>query len=140
VLVGEDGDDDLWGGSEDDRALWRGRRRPLVGEDGDDQLFGGAGADRIIGAGGTDLLVGEAGADRFVFGLGSGLDTIADFRRDEGDRFVLDDPAGLRFTAMSIFDADGDGAADTRLDHAGGAVLVLGVSDLTLDGWNGLVV
>jgi hypothetical protein len=29
---------------------------------------------------------------------------------------------------------------DTRLDYDGGAVVVLGVGDLTLDGWNGLVV
>ena len=66
---GEDGSDDLYGGSGDDdllgvtaatdirrggRRLHRGRRRrrPLIGEQGADEIWGGGGIDRIFGGDG----------------------------------------------------------------------------------------
>jgi hypothetical protein len=73
----------------------------------------------------------------FVFDGQSDLDVITDFSRAEGDRFDL---GGRRFTGLMIADANGDGLADSRLQHATGEVIVLGVSDLDLGGWNGLVV
>jgi serralysin len=155
LLVGEEGDDTLWGGADADRIYGSAGSDLLVGEAGDDVLFGGTEADRLFGGDGADLLAGEAGddllfggggddrlfggagADVFVFESGAGLDTVGDFDAGAGDRLGL---AGGRFTAVSRIDVDRDGVLDTRLEHAGGVVHVLGGPDLSLDGWNGLVV
>lgn len=66
----------------------------IVGNDGNDRLFGGAGVDRIVGGAGddalhggsvtaADVLVGNAGADRF---LRQDLDVIED--RGTGDAVI----------------------------------------------------
>jgi Ca2+-binding RTX toxin-like protein len=57
VIVGNAGDNKLWG------------------YDGDDQLSGGAGNDELVGGAGNDLLIGGAGADWFVGGTGT--DTVS---------------------------------------------------------------
>jgi Ca2+-binding RTX toxin-like protein len=79
----------------------------LTGQGDNDWLFGGAGNDSLTGGNGSDLLYGGAGvdvltgsnnADTFVFGDGwnSGVDTIADFIRTEGDNLLLvNDQQGL---------------------------------------------
>jgi Ca2+-binding RTX toxin-like protein len=64
--VGEDGDDELWGGTEADRAYGGAGNDLLVGEEGDDGLFGGGDDDRLFGGLGADVLAGEAGRDRLV--------------------------------------------------------------------------
>jgi len=47
---------------------------------------------------------------------------------------------GLRFDTLTVSDLDGDGRQDSTLTYAGGTFVALGVGDLTLDGWNALVV
>lgn len=54
----------------------------LDGRKGDDILDGGAGADQLSGG---------RGADQFVFNTTSGLDTITDFDRSEGDVLRFDE-------------------------------------------------
>ena len=61
VLRGSRENDELGGGSGDDR---------LIGGDGDDKLRGGAGADRLDGGNDDDRLFGEDGADRLNGGRG----------------------------------------------------------------------
>jgi Ca2+-binding RTX toxin-like protein len=73
VVKGGRGDDDLWGGSRNDR---------LYGEKGDDRLNGKAGNDKMYGGEGDDRLCGGTGADR-MWGQ-KGNDTYeVDNRRDE---------------------------------------------------------
>ena len=69
----------------------------LVGTDGHNELRGLQGNDVLRGDGGSDLLQGGSGADKFVYtdvsdsrvGVGSGVDTISDFRADQGDKIDL---------------------------------------------------
>ncbi len=70
----------------------------LLGGLGNDTLYGGAGNDILYGGAGNDTMSGGAGADIFadvgaftdstgVFSIDiSSVDTIADFRRNQGDK------------------------------------------------------
>jgi hypothetical protein len=71
--LGEEGDDELWGGSGDDALYGSAGADLIVGEMGNDGGFGGEGDDRIYGMDGNDLLVGEAGADQLFGGAGDDL-------------------------------------------------------------------
>jgi hypothetical protein len=73
-LIGDAGDNMLWGSG------------------GDDTLIGGAGNDMLSGAVGIDVLTGGAGQDDFVFGVqnsvaldaaGAGVDVITDFTAED---------------------------------------------------------
>ncbi len=87
---GGSGNDTLYGGTGDDS---------LYGLFGDDLLSGGTGNDLLYGGTGNDTFRGGAGADNFEVGFDVGLadspgtyvdissvDTIADFRRNQGDK------------------------------------------------------
>lgn len=134
VLVGGASADQMYGGTGDDLLGGQDGDDFLSGDEGVDTLFGEEGRDRLVGGAGDDVLAGGGEADVFLFGLGAGADRLLDF--GTGDRFDL---AGRRFTALKVNDVDGDGRADSTLSHEGGTVLLLGVSDLTLDAWNALV-
>lgn len=60
-VLGDTGNDSLFGGDGTER---------LFGGAGDDSLTGGDGADRLVGDAGNDRLTGGEGADRLVGGLG----------------------------------------------------------------------
>ena len=62
----------------------------IVGNSGQDYLFGGSDADRLVGNGGDDWLSGGGGNDTFGFiaPSGGGTDEVADFD-DGGDRIAL---------------------------------------------------
>ncbi|MBD1911654.1 MULTISPECIES: ELWxxDGT repeat protein [unclassified Leptolyngbya] len=69
----------------------------IDGRSGKDTLRGGKGNDALVGGRENDRLVGNDGADAFRFTANQsfsqarlGVDTIADFTGDEGDRIVLD--------------------------------------------------
>jgi len=127
-LEGQGGDDTLVGFDGDD---------VLVGGDGADWIVGGEGADRLIGGAGVDVLTGGAGADVFDMGLAGGWDVAFDFDPTE-DRFSL---GGLEWLGFLTIDADGVGGEnDTLLGYAGGNFVALGVSGLTLEEWNALVI
>jgi Ca2+-binding RTX toxin-like protein len=51
-----------------------------MGRDGNDVLIGGLGSDTIDGGTGDDTMTGGLNADTFVFDVGSGADTITDFK------------------------------------------------------------
>jgi Ca2+-binding RTX toxin-like protein len=144
-ILGSAYDDNLFGSAAGDVLLGAGGDDSLIGLDGDDVLEGGAGndwivggngADRLVGGAGVDVLTGGAGADVFVLGLDAGWDVAFDFDPLE-DFFDL---GGLQWLGFLEFDADGDGTLDTLLGFAGGNFVALGVSGLTLDEWNALVV
>lgn len=108
-------------------------RNTLVGGNGADTLNGGGGKDILVGGKNNDVMAGGGDADTFRFlaaANSSGNDTIQGFETAL-DRFDL---SGGAFSALS------ESAAGTRLTHAGGTILIQGVTGLTLDGWNALVV
>ncbi|WP_439842111.1 retention module-containing protein [Aeromonas taiwanensis] len=70
----------------------------LFGSTGNDRLLGGMGDDVLRGGQGNDILSGGAGSDLFVWGSGDegttaqpAIDTITDFRPQEGDKIDLAD-------------------------------------------------
>jgi uncharacterized protein YegL len=68
----------------------------LFGQGGNDTLSGGAGNDILVGGKGNDILTGGAGADTFVWLKGDtntsgGFDRITDFKHGEGDKLDLSD-------------------------------------------------
>jgi Ca2+-binding RTX toxin-like protein len=62
----------------------------LFGNKGADVLTGGSGSDLIMGMADNDNLTGGAGADTFRFiQFETGMDTITDFNKLEGDKLDL---------------------------------------------------
>lgn len=90
TLYGEDGSDNINGGSGSDR---------LYGGNGNDQLYGNSGNDILDGGEGNDMLYGGAGNDTYIFNVGSGTDTIID---SEGINTILFG-AGLTEDAMTAY-------------------------------------
>ncbi len=64
TLLGNGGDDRLFGGSNDDL---------LNGGEGDDTLVGGAGDDTLVGFNGADIMEGDAGDDVLIAGDGANV-------------------------------------------------------------------
>jgi len=99
LAYGYGGSDGLWGGSYNDTLYGGTGNDYLDGQAGDDLLYGGAGNDLLSGDVGNDTMRGGAGADFFNVGSAgyasnatsiyvdvSSVDTIADFRRNQGDK------------------------------------------------------
>ena len=64
----------------------------LLGREGNDVLNGGKGHDTLIGGSGNNKLTGGEGADTFLFLKGTtGVDTIMDYHKYEGDRLDISD-------------------------------------------------
>jgi large repetitive protein len=62
----------------------------LFGNKGADVLTGGSGSDLIMGMADNDNLTGGAGADTFRFiQFETGVDTITDFKKSDGDKLDL---------------------------------------------------
>ena len=150
-------DQTLSGRAKDDRLSGLAGSDVLDGKGGNDILQGGIGADRLIGGAGRDVLVGGKGADRLTGGTGSdvfvfatkddGIDRIADFSREQGDRLSFENigfgtafgpsilplglsnitnddsvgEAGFHFntaTGLLSYDYDGASGAQARVDIA----------------------
>ena len=139
VFRAGDGDDTVFGGTDDDI---------LQGQEGDDVLFGGSGRDTLDGGDGADSLFGGAGGDRvtggdgadtFFFGGNHGVDTVTDFDVAE-DVLVLGN-AVTDFTDLtSVQDASSevvqDGQSGLLIDTGGGnSIFLVGVTqnDLTAE-------
>lgn len=92
-MSGSYGNDYLSGGSGND-TMYGGSDR--------DTMYGGSGKDKIVGGYGNDYLHGGDGADKFVFNNKyEGIDTIADFDWDEGDKIQVSKSG---FGASSTYD------------------------------------
>jgi len=131
TLVGGDGDDLIFGGDDADLILGEDGNDHLRGDAGSDTLVGGIGNDLIVGGsgddiilgdGGSDVLYGEGGSDRFVFGVGSGLDTIADFGQSPGDDDLIQFQPGTFSGFGEVRAAGFQSGADT--------VIVVSASDV----------
>ncbi|HMB73956.1 MAG TPA: LamG-like jellyroll fold domain-containing protein, partial [Gammaproteobacteria bacterium] len=99
TLIGNAGDDRLYGGDGADTLLGGPGRDVLIGNDGDDLLAGGDGNDRIYGGDGDDVLIGGAGYDRLRGGPGHdtlirGSAQIADWSLNETSGSRIADSAG----------------------------------------------
>lgn len=128
----------------------------LVGSDQGDWLFGSTGSDRIRGGQGNDILSGGAGSDLFVWGQGDegtaaqpAIDTITDFRPEEGDRIDLADllkgvtgnslDGLLNHLSASVTTGSG-GLGDVNLSVSpagdGQVTQQITLKDVDLSGWN----
>jgi Ca2+-binding RTX toxin-like protein len=84
----------VYGGGGNDILVGHDGNDLLYGQDGNDTLAGYWGNDTLNGGKGTDKLSGSVGADIFVFdaaSLGTGVDTVTDFSRKDGDRLDISD-------------------------------------------------
>lgn len=112
-LHGQDGNDTLWGTTEDD------------------YLFGGDGNDVLEGGGGHDILTGGSGADEFHFlSPGASPQEITDFNTGEDDTIVLHLAFGVSTSALSM-QVDGD--LLRLMSPDGSALLVVDVGDAAAD-------
>jgi Ca2+-binding RTX toxin-like protein len=96
--------DDVYQGTQTVLAYGYGGNDAFFCGSGDDTLYGGAGDDFLDGTLGNDFMRGGAGADTFSVGVTfngftppsppydvdiSSVDTIADFRRNQGDKIYV---------------------------------------------------
>ncbi|MFQ2856267.1 retention module-containing protein [Aeromonas caviae] len=128
----------------------------LFGSSGNDRLLGGMGDDVLRGGQGNDILTGGAGSDLFVWGSGDegttaspAIDTITDFRPQEGDRIDLADLLkgvtdnsvdGLLGHLQASVTSTGNGLSDVSLSVSpagdGNVTQQITLKDVDLRGWN----
>ncbi|MFM5718149.1 retention module-containing protein [Aeromonas caviae] len=128
----------------------------LFGSSGNDRLLGGMGDDMLRGGQGNDILTGGAGSDLFVWGSGDegttaspAIDTITDFRPQEGDRIDLADLLkgvtdnsvdGLLGHLQASVTSTGNGLSDVSLSVSpagdGNVTQQITLKDVDLSGWN----
>lgn len=126
-LVGDNGDDTVFGSDAVGFLLGGAGRDRLYGRGGNDTINGGAGIDILIGGAGDDRLTGdgpngERDTDTFLFEGAFGNDTITDYRPGR-DRIDLR-RTGLTAADLLIEDVDTDG--NGTLDSARITVAELG--------------
>ncbi len=119
IVYGNMGNDTVFGGDGND---W------VRGGQGDDSVSGGAGDDWLWGDKGNDTISGGSGADKFHSLVGAGIDRVIDFNRAEGDQVILD--GSPKYTLSQV-------GADTVIDMGNGDQMILvGVTYSTLSaGW-----
>jgi Ca2+-binding RTX toxin-like protein len=83
TLMGQSGDDFLYGGKDNDIINGKDGHDDLYGGEGDDILNGGPGDDNLYGNEGNDTLTGDNGKDIFVLAKCDGSDTITDYTDGE---------------------------------------------------------
>ncbi|MGN5017874.1 retention module-containing protein [Aeromonas caviae] len=128
----------------------------LFGSSGNDRLLGGMGDDVLRGGQGNDILTGGAGSDLFVWGSGDegttaspAIDTITDFRPQEGDKIDLADLLkgvtdnsvdGLLGHLQASVTSTGNGLSDVSLSVSpagdGNVTQQITLKDVDLRGWN----
>ncbi|NEP14722.1 MAG: DUF11 domain-containing protein [Symploca sp. SIO2C1] len=106
-LVGDNGNDTLDGGDGDDRLLGLGDNDYLIGglgndnlngHQGDDELYGGDGDDELFGVAGNDSLDGGDGDDELYGGAGN--DTL----RGGGGNDILRGGGGMDIFTLAVGD------------------------------------
>ncbi len=148
AVLGEGGDDVLYGGRGNDSLFGGPGADRLYGGIGDDRLRGGPEGDRLSGGFGADSLDGEGGGDVvrgdatidaiFESGPSGETDVLSyatgatpGFTNDEPNHAGFPDTAEGRGVFVDLFDpgaGDGNGFANNGLAPAGGGV------DLNLEG------
>ena len=73
IIIGNDADNNLWGGAGDDTLSGHDGADQLFGAQGNDTLDGGSGNDLMTGDGGNDILSGGEGDDQLDGGAGTNL-------------------------------------------------------------------
>ena len=91
ILIGRNGNDIILGGDGRDFILGGNGNDVLSGGEGRDYLSGGRGDDVLEGGKGRDYLRGGLGADTYILSeLDEGVDTVRDFRPEQGDVLALE--------------------------------------------------
>ncbi|MGD1806041.1 calcium-binding protein [Dapis sp. BLCC M126] len=90
TITGGDSGEWMWGGSGNDSLIGGSLYDQMFGGDGNDTLIGNDHVDRLYGNAGDDYLNGGNGGDFFILNSDIGIDTIADFNANEGDKFLID--------------------------------------------------
>ena len=85
TMYGGGGPDLLTGGEGNDMLDGGGSPDVLEGGPGNDSLYGQGGPDVLDGGPGDDILIGGGGGDVFRFDNLEGVDTITDFKPQQGD-------------------------------------------------------
>lgn len=104
----------------------------LYGGGGDDRLSGGAGNDTVYGGAGDDFILVDSSADRVFEAPGEGTDTVcalASFTLGAGQEieFLLaGSPAGLALTGNALANTVVGNAGNDTLDGGGGADRLMG--------------
>lgn len=90
ILYGQDGNDTLRSGAGNDFLDGGADNDRLEAGDGDDTLIGGTGDDYLYGGSGADIFVFSANMNFDLNGdYGNGVDKIADFSLNQGDKINL---------------------------------------------------
>lgn len=98
VLIGGDGNDNLYGYASDDMLYGNEGNDTLYGGAGNDALYGGAGNDTLYGGEGDDFLHGGKGvdyldggegSDTYFFAKGDGVSTIRSYDTGKNKKDVL---------------------------------------------------
>lgn len=105
-MFGQNGNDNLNGGSKFDL---------IYGNDGNDRLAGKGGNDRLIGGNGDDVLLGGSGND--FLGAGSGNDTLSGHGGD--DHLAGNGGSDLLYGGAGVDTLFGGGESDYLYGHQG---------------------
>ncbi|MSO77540.1 MAG: matrixin family metalloprotease [Alphaproteobacteria bacterium] len=100
-LIGDDGDDQIFGEGGMDALFGRVGNDRLDGGADTDLVFGEEGDDRLVGGTGLDALLGGPGADRFVLtadASNANMEGVFDFNRAEGDKIEF---SGAAFAGVA---------------------------------------
>lgn len=115
TLVGDDRENEIWGGAGNDHLKGRGGDDTLHGEEGNDSLDGGEGDDELDGGAGDDFLIGGPGSNTIDGGVGN--DTVSYEKAtgavdaDLGKKVTTGDGNPAHVYAVS-FNDDGDQVVD----------------------------
>lgn len=132
-LTGGSASDQLQGGNGNDSLRGNGGNDLLVGGNGNDVLNGGAGRDALYGGPGNDQLTGGSGRDAFVFENNGGNDTVRDFTHGS-DTLVLRGFSGTGGQPLTFNDLSGhitEQNGDSVIDVGNTTITVSNVTNLT---------
>ncbi|NKB44165.1 MAG: hypothetical protein GKS03_07765, partial [Alphaproteobacteria bacterium] len=142
ISQGDEGNNFLFGSSDDDQIDGAGGNDFLDGQDGNDNIFGGSGDDELIGGAGDDVLVagtgfdtldGGTGNDTYEFAIGDGENIVRD-QVGENNTIILTDTLALSDITISastrvLPDENGDDqtydVAEVRFEASQQDILVL---------------
>jgi hypothetical protein len=133
TLIGEEGNDYLYGYAGDDTLFGGQGADALWGYDGADWLVGGEGADVLYGHAGFDYLFGDGGNDRLSGGADS--DLLCDGYHDDVDYFLGDtiQPGDQDYIfANTGFDPTSDAVGPNNTCNVAG---IPGCTEVLPDAW-----